>query len=266
MDLPAFEKQKKPFTFEKKTVLTTIFIFIAVYQNIELWIIKLRFIKLISLQQRHQRRFRLLSKPPLQQYNNKKKLNFTFSRLQRPSRFFIFVLILTPANSVEISNNKHFVSRCTIKFNELFDDFIILFNTGVIGKIFVDTKYAQQQRIFSIILIRFIPLQGFDDNVTSSWPMIYFIYIFFVLFGHKLQFTRFFLIDVFQFFILINLPRMKINLPLSNWNLIFQPSISNNQIKQMNHIEISETNPLTKTGKFTRFPHKKTIINQIRQL
>ena len=156
--------------------MITIFVFIAANQNIELWIIKLRYIKLISLQQRHQQRFRLPSKPLLQQHNNKRK--FAFDRLQKPSRFFIFVLILKLTISVEISNNKHFVSRCTIKFNELFDDPIILFDTGVIGEIFMDKKYAQQQGIFSIFLIRFIPLQNFDGNIIGSGPVISF-YIYF---------------------------------------------------------------------------------------
>ena len=78
------------------------------------------------------------------------------------------VLFLTPTSSMEISNNKHFVSRCKIKFNELIDDFIILFDTGVIGEIFVNKKYAQQQRIFPNFLIRFIPLQNFDGNIIGK--------------------------------------------------------------------------------------------------
>ena len=44
---------------------------------------------------------------------------------------------------MEISN-KHIVSGCTVKFNELFDDPITLFDTGVIGETFMDKKYAQQ--------------------------------------------------------------------------------------------------------------------------
>ena len=63
--------------------------------------------------------------------------------------FFIFVLTLTPANSMEISN-KHLVSRYTVKFNELSDDPITLFDTGVTGETFMDKKYAQQQGIPSI--------------------------------------------------------------------------------------------------------------------
>ena len=110
---------------------------------------------------------------------------------------------------MKISNNKKFVSRCIIKFNGLSDDLITLFDTDVIGEIFMDKKYAQQQRIPSIFLIRFIPLQGFDGNITGSGPVIHFVYIFFVPFGHKLQFTRLFLIDIFQFPIIINLPWMR---------------------------------------------------------
>ena len=70
--------------------------------------------------------------------------------MQKPLFLFVFVLILTQASSVEISNNKHLVSRCTVKFNELFDDFITLFDIGVIGEIFMYKTYAQQQRILYI--------------------------------------------------------------------------------------------------------------------
>ena len=69
--------------------------------------------------------------------------------MQKPLRFFISVSTLTPTNSMEISN-KHLVSRCTVKFNELFDNPVILFDTGVIGEIFMDKKYAQQQGIPTI--------------------------------------------------------------------------------------------------------------------
>ena len=106
---------------------------------------------------------------------------------------------------MEISN-KHFVSRYTIKFNELSDDLITLFDTGVIDEIFMDKKNAQQQRIPSIFLIRFIPLQGFDGNFTGSGPVTHFVYLFFVFFNHKPQFTRFFLTDIFQFLMIIGLP------------------------------------------------------------
>ena len=93
---------------------------------------------------------------------------------------------------MEISN-KYFVSRCTVKFNILSDDPITLFDTGVIGEIFMDKKYAQQQGIPSIFLIRPIPLQGFDGNFTGSGPVTHFVYLFFVPFNNKPQFTRFFL-------------------------------------------------------------------------
>ena len=85
---------------------------------------------------------------------------------------------------MEISNNKHFVSRCTIEFNELFDDFIILFDTGVISEIFTD-KNRRNYKEFFLFFIRFIPLQGFDDNITGSGPVIHFVYIFFAPPGHK---------------------------------------------------------------------------------
>ena len=95
--------------------------------------------------------------------------------------------------------NKHFVSRCTVKFNELSDDPITLFDTGVIGEAFMDKKYAQQQGIPSIFLIRFIQLQGFDGDFTGSGPVTHFAYLFFVPPNHKPQLTRFFLTDIFQF-------------------------------------------------------------------
>ena len=109
---------------------------------------------------------------------------------------------------MEVSN-KHLVIRCTVKLNELFDNPNALFDTGAIGEIFIDKKYAQQQGFPTIFLIRFIPLQGFDGNATGSGPVIHFVYIFFVPPGHKPQFTRFFLTDIFQFLIIINLPWMR---------------------------------------------------------
>ena len=111
--------------------------------------------------------------------------------MQEPSRLFISVLILTPANSVKISN-KHLVIRCTVKFNELSDDPKILFDTGATGEIFMDKRYAQQQRFFPIPLIRFIPLQGFDGNIIGSGPVTHSVYILFAPPGHKPQLTRFF--------------------------------------------------------------------------
>ena len=110
---------------------------------------------------------------------------------------------------MEISNNKHLVSRCTVKFNELSDDFITLFDTGVIGEVFMNKKYAQQRRISPIFLIRFIPLQNFDGNVIGSGPVTHIAHVFFAPFGHKPQFTRFFLIDIPQFPIIINLLWMR---------------------------------------------------------
>ena len=110
---------------------------------------------------------------------------------------------------MEVSDNKHLVSRCTVKFNELSDDFITLFDTGVTGEAFMDKKYAQQQGISPILLIRLIPLQGFDGNVTGSGPVTHFAYVFFAPLGHKPQFTRLFLIDIPQFPIIINLPWMR---------------------------------------------------------
>ena len=70
----------------------------------------------------------------------KKILNFASNRLQKPSRSLIFVLILILKNSVVISNNKYFVSRCTIKFNELFNDPNILFDIGANGEILMVKK------------------------------------------------------------------------------------------------------------------------------
>ena len=83
--------------------------------------------------------------------------------MQKPTRFFISVLILTPASSVEVSD-KHLVTRCTVKFNELSDNPNALFDTGATGETFMDKKYAQQQGFPAILLIRFIPLQGFCEG------------------------------------------------------------------------------------------------------
>ena len=91
---------------------------------------------------------------------------------------------------MEVSDNKHFVSRCTIKFNELSDEPITLFDTGAIGEVFMDK--AQQRGILFILLIRPIPLQGFDGNATGSGPVIHFVYILFVPPGHKPQLTSLF--------------------------------------------------------------------------
>ena len=184
--------------------------------------------------------------PPLF-HNNNKKLNFASSRLQKLLRFFISVLTLAPANSVEISN-KHLFSRCTVEINELFDYPITLFDTGVTGEIFMDKKYAQQQGIPSIFLIRPIPLQGFDGNFTGSGPVTHFAYLLFVPPNHKPQFTRFFLTDIPQFPIIISLPWMK-----SKFTTIrFKPDISTINFEQLDEMnepvttpEIMETNSLT---------------------
>ena len=129
--------------------------------------------------------------------------------MQEPSRFSISSLTLTSVNSVEISDNKHFVFRCIVKFNELSDDLITSFDTGATGETFMNKKYAQQRGIFPIFLIRPIPLQSFDGNVTGSGPVTHFAYVLFAPLGHKPQLTRFFLIDIPQFPIIINLPWMR---------------------------------------------------------
>ena len=108
-------------------------------------------------------------------------------------------------------------------------------------------KYAQQQGIPSIFLIRPIPLQGFDGNFTGSGPVTHFVYLLFAPFNHKPQFTRFFLTDIFQFPIIINLPWMK-----SKFTTIrLKPDIFTINFKQLDKInepvttpEIMETNSL----------------------
>ena len=253
MDLSTSKRPKKPLTPKKKTpVLTTTFAFIAVNQDTELWTIKLRLTKSISLHQlpllRHQQKPPLLSKFP---HNNKAKLKPWIQSLAKTSRFSISDLTLTPTSSVEISNNKHLVSRCTIKFNELSDEPIILFDTDVTGEVFMDKKYAQQRGIRSIFLIRPIPLQGFDGNATGSGLVIHFVYIFFVPFGHKPQFTHLFLIDIPQFPIIISLPWMR-----SKFTTIrLKPDISTINFEQLDKInepvttpETMESHSLTKIG------------------
>ena len=149
---------------------------------------------------------------------------------------------------MEISN-KHLVTRCTIKFNELSDDPNTLFDTGVIGEAFMDKKYAQQQRFPPIPLIRFIPLQGFDGNITGSGPVIHFVYILFAPPGHKLQFIRLFLIDIPQFPIIISLPWMRNKFT----TIRLKPDVSTIDFEQLDKIiepvttpEITETDSLTK--------------------
>ena len=235
---------------KKNTVLTITFAFIAVNQDTELWTIKLRPSESVFLHQlpllNHQRKPRLPLKLPLF-HNNKEKFKLCIQSFAKAITFFIFVLVLAPANSVEVSN-KDFVSRCTVKFNELFDDPIILFDTGVINKAFMDKKYAQKQRIPSIFLIRFIPLQSFDGNFIGSGLVTHFAYLFFAPLNHKPQLTRFFLTDIFQFPIFIGLPWMR-----SKFTTIrFKPYISTINFEQLDEMnepvttpEIMETNSLT---------------------
>ena len=175
--------------------------------------------------------------------------------MQKPLRFYISVLTLTPANSVEITN-KHLVTRCTVKFNELSDDFKTLFDTGVTGEIFMDKRYAQQQGFFFIFLIKPIPLQGFDGNVTGSGPVTHFAYIFFAPPGHKPQFTRFFLTDIPQFPIIINLPWMRNKFT----TIRLKPDISTINFEQLDQIhepvtvpETMKTNSLTAIGNSGQF-------------
>ena len=109
---------------------------------------------------------------------------------------------------MEVSD-KHLISRCINKINGKFENFSTLFDTGVIGEIFIDKSYALQHNIFLISLIKAIPLQGFDGNPTGSGPVTHSVYIPFVPPGYAPQLTRLFITDIPQFFIMINLPWMK---------------------------------------------------------
>ena len=100
-----------------------------------------------------------------------------------------FVLVLTPTNWVEISN-KHFVPRCFIKINGKFENPTILFDTGVISENFMDKSYALQHNIYFVSLINF-HFAGFR------------------CIGCNPQFTRLFITDIPQFFIMINFFWMK---------------------------------------------------------
>ena len=161
---------------------------------------------------------------------------------------------------MEVSN-KHLFIRCTVKFNELFDNPNTLFDTGATGETFMDNKYAQQQGFPPIPLIRLIPLQVFDGNATGSGPVIHFVYIFFVPLGHKPQFTRLFLIDIPKFPIVIGLPWMK-----SSFTTIrLRPDVSTIDFKNLDKIneptntpETMETNSLTKSGNY-QFPSVEKI-------
>ena len=120
----------------------------------------------------------------------------------------------------------------------------------------MDKKYAQQQRILSILLIQFIPLQSFDGNLIDSGPVTHFVYLFFAPFNHKPQFTRFFLTYIFQFPIIIGLPWMK-----SKFTTIrLKHDISTINFEQLDKInepvttpEIMETNSLTGIGNSGQF-------------
>ena len=129
--------------------------------------------KLLHPPHHHRHNSRL--KPPSNQ--SKKSIILAFSRLQGPSRLFIFAFTLTPANSVEISD-KHFVSRCTIKINGKFENPTTLFDTGVTGETIMDRSYAFQHIILFISLIKVIFLQGFDGNFTGSRPVTHFVNVF----------------------------------------------------------------------------------------
>ena len=93
MDLSIFKGPKKLLTPEKKTVLTITFAFIAGNQDIELWIIKLRFNGSISLHQlqllRYQQKLRLPLKPPLL-HNNNNKFKPCIQSFAKAITFFYF--------------------------------------------------------------------------------------------------------------------------------------------------------------------------------
>ena len=73
----------------------------------------------------------------------------------------------------------------------------------------MDKSYALQHNIFFISLIKAIFLQGFDGNPTGSGPVTHFVYVPFAPFSCIPQFTRLFITDIPQFFIMINFPWMK---------------------------------------------------------
>ena len=129
---------KKTFTAEKKnTVSKTICVYIMANRVTEISTINFSphhnestsYPKLLHIIYHHQPSSR--SKFPHRPI--KKNLIFASSLLQKPSRFFIFVLIWTPANSVEISN-KNLGSRCIIKIEGKSENRTILLDTGVIGE------------------------------------------------------------------------------------------------------------------------------------
>ena len=73
----------------------------------------------------------------------------------------------------------------------------------------MDKSYALQHSNFFISLIKAILLQGFDGKFTGSGPVTHFVYILFVFPGCIPQFTRLFITDIPQFFIVINLLWMR---------------------------------------------------------
>ena len=114
-----------------------------------------------------------------------------------------------------------------------------MFDTGATGEVFMDKRYAQQQRIPFIPLIRPIPLQGFDGNSTGSGPVTHFVYILFAPPGHKPQLTRLFLTDISQFPIVINLPWMRNKFT----TIKLKPDISTIDFEQLDEINQSFTTP-----------------------
>ena len=92
MDLSASRGPKKILTPEKRIYrLTTTFVYIAINQDTELWIIKLRPSESISLQQlpllRHQQKPRLLLKLP---HNNREKFKPCIQSFAKTITFFYF--------------------------------------------------------------------------------------------------------------------------------------------------------------------------------
>ena len=109
---------------------------------------------------------------------------------------------------MEVSD-KHLISRCIIKINGKSENPLTLFDTGATGEVFKDKSYALQHNIPFISLIKTILLQGFDGNPTGSGPVTHFVYIPFAPLSYTPQFTRLFITDIPQFFIMISLPWMR---------------------------------------------------------
>ena len=83
--------------------------------------------------------------------------------------------------------NKYFVSRCIIVINRKFENFTILFDTGVIGEIFINKSYAQPHNIYFISLIKIFFLQNFGKKFTGSKPVTHFVTDFYVKDGFRLD-------------------------------------------------------------------------------